>query len=637
MWYLFGIVFVVGGALSLPISRDSRNDDVDIPLVILSNQGPVSGSAAADGEYFEFHGIPYADSTAGSHRFKAPSPPPVFTETFVANRKNIKCVRPLGVGFEGTEDCLVADVYTPTLDAESKLPVMVWIKGTELDRDDERELSFKNFVTRDIVVVSLNFRESILGYLCLGTETAPGNAGLKDIIAGLRWVQANIEQFGGDPDDVTLLGHGSGAAAVDLITLSPMADGLVHKAISQSGIALAPWAVSRDNMEYAVQVAEALGHTITADIDLSEIFTRVSVSALMGVLNKLDLTDNSLAFAPCVEREDLPDEPFLVKTPFEIISEGEFLDIPFITGFVDKEGTIRAREISNSNWLERMDESFDAFLQADLTFENDNERTEVAEKIKQHYFEDQPITQNMAINYHGDTMILVSAIRETWLRSSKATAPIYLYQFSYKGTLGEPFAGPIEVGSAAHSEELAYLFYELPLISETNEIPEMDLMIGDLMIERWTNFIKTGNPTSDVSPVVWESFKNDAPHYLHILDRANEEADSALESDLQDPHAEQRAFWDEIYEEHFLDAQSNWDVQMKEEDDDDDLVDSASTPAPDEEDDEGTTTPGGEDDDGDEDSEEDDDNSASTVVGYTFMIIAAFALLDKFHTSQLLL
>lgn len=427
--------------------------------------------------------------------FQAPLPPPSFSDVFTANRKDVKCVRPLGVGFEGTEDCLVADVFTPSLNNNDKLPVMVWIKGNEFNGHNENELSFKNFVEKEVVVVSLNFRESIFGFLCLGTDTAPGNAGLKDIIAGLRWIKENIEAFGGNPEEITLFGHGSGAAAVDLVTLSPMAEGLVHKAISQSGSALAPWAVSRDNLASAIQVAEALGHDNIETIDqLSDIFTRVSVPALMAVINEFDLTDNSLVFSPCVEKEMSNVEPFLLNTPFEIISEGKFLEIPFMTGFVDNEGTIRADEVENSRWLDQMQESFDNFLQADLKFENDDERIETANNIRSFYFDVNPIPQNIQryIDYHGDTMVLVSAIREAHLRATSSTAPVYLYQFSYKGALGRPFVGPIEVDSAAHSEELAYLFHELPLILETNEISDRDLAVGDILIERWTNFAKIG-------------------------------------------------------------------------------------------------------------------------------------------------
>lgn len=414
----------------------------------------------------------------------------MFQDPFVANRRDIKCVRALGVGYEGTEDCLVANVFTSTLNSSSLLPVMVWVKGKEFDKAYEYEPSFKNFIDQDVIIVTLNYRESVLGFLCLGTETAPGNAGLKDIIAGLRWVQGNIEQFGGNPNDITLVGHGSGAAAVDLVSLSPMADGLIHKVIAQSGNALSPWAVSRDNVNYAIQVAEALGHIITNIQNLSAIFERTSVAALMGVINELDLTDNSLAFAPCIERDTLENiDPFMVKSPYEILVEGEFMQIPFITGYVDNEGTIRSKEAIENNWLGRMSESFADFIQPDLLFENDEDKLQIAQNINSFYFRDDPIDMEHIenyIHYHGDTMILVSALREVRLRAS--TAPVYLYQFSYKGSLGEPFVGPLEVESAAHSEELAYLFHD----DSDDEIYERDRTIGDILIERWCSFAKFG-------------------------------------------------------------------------------------------------------------------------------------------------
>lgn len=387
----------------------------------------------------------------------------------------------------------MANVFTPSLDSDRRLPVMVWIKGKEFDTVYEQPRSFRNFMEHEVVVVSLNFRESILGFLCLGTETAPGNAGLKDIIAGLRWVKDNIAAFGGNPDDITLFGHGSGAAAVDLITLSPMAEGLITKAISQSGNAFAPWAVTRDNLEYAVEVAEALGHTVDSLETLSEVFTRTSVAALMAVINELDLTDNSLAFAPCLERPELEEsEPFLLKSPYQTITDGDFLQIPFMTGFVDHEGTIKAEEAVGSNWIERMATSFMEFLQPDLKFDTIEEKAQVAGDIRRFYFGDDPeIDVNEYLDYHGDTMIVVSTLREARLRSQATTQPIYLYQFSYKGTLGEPFFGPVVLNSAAHTEELAYLFYETPNESEKEQLIR-DFAVGDILVERWTNFAKTG-------------------------------------------------------------------------------------------------------------------------------------------------
>lgn len=419
---------------------------------------------------------------------QAPRSPPSFKEPFIADRKDIKCVRALGQGFEGTEDCLVANIFTPNLIGSKKIPVMVWIKGREFDpNNDPLKLSFKNFVERKVIVVSLNFRESFFGFLCLGTEVAPGNAGLKDIIAGLKWIKENIEQFGGDPDNVTLFGHGSGAAAVDLITLSPMANGLVNRAISQSGTAMAPWAVSRDNLEYAIPIAEALGHVVADTAQLSELFIRTGIAALMAIINEIDLTDNSLPFAPCIEKEIKGVEAFLLKSPYEIISDGEMLQIPFMTGFVENEGTIRAKKAIANNWLDRMDSSFVDFLQPDLQFENDVQRKRVAEEIKHFYFESETVDFMKYLSYQGDTLIQISAIRESRLRAVSSDQPIYLYEFSYKGVLGESFQSSLRIEGAVHCEELAYLFSDLSSISV-----EKDGQVSGILLDRWTNFAKSG-------------------------------------------------------------------------------------------------------------------------------------------------
>ncbi|XP_063616180.1 venom carboxylesterase-6-like [Cydia splendana] len=622
-----------------------QDETVTNPSVEIQ-QGTVIGTL--DHGVYEFHGIPYADSTSGIHRFKAPLPAPTFEAPFVANRKGIKCIRALGVGYEGVEDCLVADVYTTTLDSTRRLPVMVWIKGREFDRVYEHELSFKNFLEQDVIIVSLNFRESIFGFLCLGTEVAPGNAGLKDIIAGLHWVQENIENFGGDPDSVTLFGHGSGAAAVDLVSLSPMSEGLIHRVIAQSGSAIAPWAVTRDNLEYAIQVAEALGHTVSDINTLSEVFTKTSVAALTAVINELELFDNSLAFAPCVEKQTLVSSiPFMTTSPYQVLNDGEFLQIPIMTGYVDKEGTIRAEEAIEDNWLEKMDESFEAFLQPDLEFENEEDENRIADNIKQYYFGSDGIDMDEYFMYHGDTMIKVSAIREAQLRAASSTSPVYLYQFSYKGTLGDPFVGPVEVDGAAHSEELAYLFHE----TTEQESSQIDLTVSDILIERWTNFAKTGNPTSLTSQVTWNPFTSENNNFLHILNDDSQQS-STFEVEMQNPHAVTVAFWNSIYQGHFKDAEGLFDLNERQEDDVI-VVDSNENTEDGEENPEGSgENPEGSDEytegsNENTDSNEDidavdtDDNddgepdSASTAVAYTFSFIAAFALLNQFHITRI--
>ncbi|XP_041975746.1 venom carboxylesterase-6-like [Aricia agestis] len=642
MWLRGGVLCVLVGAI---LSQNPENPEV-VPRVTIS-QGDVVG--INNGDYFEFHGIPYADATSGTNRFKAPSAPPIFTEEFFAIRKDVKCVRALGLGYEGTEDCLVADVMTPTLDATARLPVMVWIKGKDLDHAYVPEFSFGRFMEKDVIIVSLNYRESILGFLCLGTEVAPGNAGLKDIIAGLRWVQENIVAFGGDPDNVSLFGHGSGAAAVDLITVSPMAQGLVHKVIAQSGNALSPWAVTRNNLKYAIDVAEALGHEITDVNTLSEVFTRTSVSALMAVINELDLTDNSLAFAPCIENGDLENEqPFLIKTPFETIRDGQQLQVPFMTGFVDIEGTIRAEEALEGHWLEKMQNSFVDFIQPDIGAMTEIEESTLTDMIRRYYFGTNPIDLSRLteyLSYIGDTMILVSSIRETSLRAAYSNAPTYLYQFSHKGPLGQMFIQPLQIQYPGHSEDLAYLFYD----QETLTVETGDFMIGTILLERWTNFAKTGNPTSETSSVLWRPFSTNDNSYLRILD-ANDvnDSDPILEVSLINPHPTTMTFWNPVYDNYFIDAHSQWTLSQRNDEDE-------SGEAQENESEEGNENGDGDVniEEGDSESAEEDNNSAedpeteesegenasdsaTTNVAYTLSIVVLFAMLGELHNLQIL-
>ncbi|XP_050362341.1 venom carboxylesterase-6-like [Nymphalis io] len=617
----------------------SQDNNIYLPKVNIS-QGTVVGSVSTDDSYFEFYGIPYADSTSGTNRFKAPSAPPLFEDEFIANRKDIKCIKASGMGYEGTEDCLTINVFTPTLNNSRQLPVMVWIKGKEFDNANDAELSFKRFLEKDIIIVNINYRESILGFLCLGTESAPGNAGLKDIIAGLKWIQNNIAAFGGNPDNVSLFGHGSGAAAVDLITLTPSAEGLVHKAISQSGTAMAPWAVTRNNLRYAINVAEALGHKIN-DLDtLSDVFARTSVAALMAVINELDLTDNSLAFAPCIERSIDNVEPLLLISPYQTIMEGKQLQIPFMTGFVDIEGTLRAEKVLKNDWLERMNTSFKDFIQPDLEFLSDEQELEIAQKIQDFYFSNESIDDNHVsdfLTYQGDTMILISAIREARLRTASSNSSVYLYQFSYKGDLSEALNRPLPIDAAGHGEELIYLFNK----NNNSDINTYDLTVSEILIERWTNFAKYSIPTSEISQVTWQPYTFTNSNYLRVLDdrEINENGNSNFELDLISPHPNTLAFWDAIYAQHFIDAKSRWILNDRAEEEDNTEGEGDDGNGNGEED---NDTGGEEDNDLDGENNEEnkpDDSapdSASTAVGYTFAIITLFALLDKFHAMQIL-
>ncbi|KAM4018720.1 para-nitrobenzyl esterase-like isoform 2-T2 [Anomaloglossus baeobatrachus] len=214
---------------------------------VITTCGKVRGQHCE--KVYMFKGIPYASPPTGSLRWRPPKEPTCWNDTLDATEFRSVCpqVRPLSETGEvmGSEDCLHANVWTPSMDENANLPVMVWIhggylligSGCEPGYGPNEDLAQKS----QIVHVSFNYRLNALGFMALETlrEGSPtnssGNYGFMDQIAALRWVQKNIRSFGGDPNQVTIYGQSSGGTSVWTLMVSPLAKGLFHRAIDISG------------------------------------------------------------------------------------------------------------------------------------------------------------------------------------------------------------------------------------------------------------------------------------------------------------------------------------------------------------------------------------------------------------------
>lgn len=214
-------------------------------MFVKTAYGIVQGNKRADG--FEFLGIPYAAAPIGQLRLKPPIKPEPWegvldcrTYGAAAPQIRIKEIKMLDDNEAISEDCLRLNVYTPAID-DKKRPVMVYIHAGAFQRGSGH-VGFisSTYMEKDIVAITVNYRLGALGFLdftdYLGEEyRQSGNNGILDIIQALIWVKENIQNFGGDPDNVTLFGQSAGAKQIMCLTLMEKAKGLFHKVFAESG------------------------------------------------------------------------------------------------------------------------------------------------------------------------------------------------------------------------------------------------------------------------------------------------------------------------------------------------------------------------------------------------------------------
>lgn len=235
-------------------------------------QGQLRGERLSCGlfcNYYSFKGIPYAVPPVGELRFRQTSLHQGWTGVRDASEHGPVC--PSGSrseDYSGDEDCLFANVYTQSL--TGKRPVMVWIHGGSFTGGSGNSWIYgpDYFVDEGVLLVTVNYRLGVLGFMSTGDKHAPGNYGIKDLIVALQWVKQNIAAFGGDPDNVTIFGESAGGCLVHYLTMSPLANDLYHKAIIQSGTALVPWGYQDNPLAAVTQLAKDMGLTFTDTEDL---------------------------------------------------------------------------------------------------------------------------------------------------------------------------------------------------------------------------------------------------------------------------------------------------------------------------------------------------------------------------------
>lgn len=405
----------------------------------------------------------------------------------------VKCPQRFGSKVVGQEDCLTLNVYTP-YHSGGALPVMVFIHGGGFREGNNSPFLYgpEYFMDKGVILVAINYRLEVLGYLCLGIKEAPGNVGMKDQVVALQWIQRNIREFGGDPDNVTIFGESAGAASVAYHIISPMSRGLFHKAILQSGSAITPWSFQYDPLNTAIAFAKQMGHHTEDPHELYEIFINKTVQELLTARvprEEGNVILSETIFVPCVEKPIPGINAFLTDYPHDLLSRGQFNKVPIILGYNNAEGYMFAAK-ENATTIPRID--IFKSLPRDLKFPTNEEKEKVANIVKEFYLGHQEVSKETILNlsrFHGEPFFKYPMIATTDSLLKHNTCPLYNYRFARDGWLNVAkfFFGYGGHPGATHADDLFYMFKPLfptPWLLETPVVQSLTTM--------WSNFAKYG-------------------------------------------------------------------------------------------------------------------------------------------------
>ena len=500
-------------------------------LTIQVDGGQISGTpVGSDGQVLAYTGIPYAAPPVGDLRWKPPQPVKGWDGVREAHQFSPVCPQPIFSGpsvletsvatQEQSEDCLYLNVWTGAAGSDERRPVMLWIHGGGLiggsgsrPREDGAALARKG-----AVLVTINYRLGPLGYLAHPELTAEsehnssGNYGLLDQIVALQWVQRNIASFGGDPNRVTIFGVSAGSWSVSYLVATPLAKGLFHQAIGQSGgHAFIPMAHLKED-QLGVGAAEAIGTRFAADLEADEESNALEVMRGKTAQEIIDTFYSSLfrSGRPIILRANVDGWVFSDQV-YEIFARGEQNDVPVIVGSTADDGTVlifQANNVSQQAYQARAREKY--------------------QHLTDEFFALYPVgsDEEARAAFLGETRGegFTWGMR-TWARMMKTvSSEAYLYFFFRIQPRPER-----EILGSYHTGEVAYVFNNLDAMDWTFE--DTDVQLSRMMSDYWLNFASTGDPNGEGLPL-WAPYRLEEEPYMHFGDTVEPGSDGFLNREV---------------------------------------------------------------------------------------------------------
>jgi para-nitrobenzyl esterase len=433
-------------------------------------------------------------------------------------------------GSRQSQDCLYLNVWTPRCD-NARRPVMVWIHGGAfiLGSGSTSLYAGGRLSERgDVVVVTINYRLGALGFLnwqaiCNREDRPPSNLGIRDQVAALEWVRDNIDAFGGDPQNVTVFGESAGAMSIGTLLGVPLARGLFHKAILQSGAA--------HNISTATKAARVAEHFIEAleiDNPTPETLFALPMTRLMQAQARttlrMGLDDGMMAWQPCIDAHLIPEQPLLA------IDRGDAADIPILIGTNRDE--FKLFTFADRN---RMDDAQFVKRVRRIARRAGADEDRIIERLMATYGtrtgERDPGANQRWVTLQSDRIFHYPATRLADAQSNHQ-ANTYTYLFEWRLPLLGSALG------ACHGLEIPFVFGSMRagvmragLITDRTAGP-----LSDSMQSAWSCFARTGRPELGTHSE-WPAFEHRQRHTMSL---------GAGRSVLRDPHEGAREFWQQL-------------------------------------------------------------------------------------------
>ncbi|XP_034389936.1 carboxylesterase 5A-like isoform X2 [Cyclopterus lumpus] len=408
---------------------------------------------------------------------------------------------------ELSEDCLYLNIYTPAEATKGdKVPVMVWIHGGGLSMGAASQYDGAPLAAyENIVMVIIQYRLGILGFLSTGDEHARGNWGFLDQLAALRWVQDNIEAFGGDPQTVTVAGESAGGISASILTLTPQAKGLFQRAIFQSGVATLGTYTTKHPLGHAKIVANLTGCDRSSTEELVQCLSRKSKDELVDATKKMRIYLGAVV-----------DGVFLTDTAEELLKRREVLRVPVMMGITNHEfGWILPQIFAPPGWENGMNrESVLAMVNmlnpTGVSFANN--------LIADEYMKDAKTPEEIRDAFTeivGDLMMTLPVVMVAGYHSDVGV-PVYMYEFVHRAEIHKD-TRPSFV-KADHADDVGFMFGGCFWSGHTKiigNITKEDEGLCRTMMSYWGSFTRTGSPNGP-GLVVWPQYDRQKQEYLEL-------------------------------------------------------------------------------------------------------------------------